>query len=412
MGNRFLLTLRIKNPSLKDAGMYRCNAFNSFGDSNANIDLKFETDDVDGGKTQGDPESGLSGIPPTFTEKPKIVPNEKGTLVTLKFKIKADPKPEIQWFKGMDKIQNSAKFTQKYTNLSTQNEYEIALEIQDPSADDGGDYKCLVKNEMGQLQAKLNLNIEAEPATPGKTTDAPTFVEIPKIVTLNEGKLVQLIVKYKASSKCTCSWFYKETQIQQSQSIQVFHEKVDTSSFECRLEIQDPGPDTAGMYKCLVSNEKGEINANLMLNIQLAQSEVSTTDSKTTATRKTSETKTTTAMSIKKERRRSVILQCAVSGQSDVDIVWKKEGKQLETTEQRKTSRYSVEKKASTQNQTIIQLEILDADVEDKGTYELVARNKEGEEQAQIVELTEEQVKLSLQAQDESAEKKAKKKKK
>ena len=47
-------------------------------------------------------------------------------------------------------------------------------------------------------------------------------------------------------------------------------------------------------------------------------------------------------------------------------IVWKKEGKQLETTEQRKTSRYSVEKKASTQNQTIIQLEIMDADVEDK----------------------------------------------
>ena len=81
-------------------------------------------------------------------------------------------------------------------------------------------------------------------------------------------------MKYKASSKCTCSWFYKETQIQQSQSIQVFHEKVDTSSFECRLEIQDPGPDTAGMYKCLVSNEKGEINANLMLNIQLAQRSV------------------------------------------------------------------------------------------------------------------------------------------
>ena len=35
-----------------------------------------------------------------------------------------------------------------------------------------------------------------------------------------------------------------------------------------------------------------------------------------------------------------------------------------------------------------------------------MARNKEGEEQAQIVELTEEQVKLSLQAQDDQAEKK------
>ena len=75
------------------------------------------------------------------------MPNEKGTLVTLKFRIKADPKPEIQWFKGSDKIQNSAKFQQKYTTLSN-NEYEIALEIQDPNADDGGDYKCLVKNEV------------------------------------------------------------------------------------------------------------------------------------------------------------------------------------------------------------------------------------------------------------------------
>ena len=87
------------------------------------------------------------------------MPNEKGTLVTLKFRIKADPKPEIQWFKGMDKIQDSAKFSQKFTTLKESNEYEIALEIQDPSAEDGGDYKCLVKNDHGQLQAKLNLNI-------------------------------------------------------------------------------------------------------------------------------------------------------------------------------------------------------------------------------------------------------------
>ena len=28
------------------------------------------------------------GIPPTFTEKPRIVPNETGTLVVMKFKVK------------------------------------------------------------------------------------------------------------------------------------------------------------------------------------------------------------------------------------------------------------------------------------------------------------------------------------
>merc|ERR1711953_1082625 len=404
--NRFLLTLRIKNPTLKDAGMYRCNAFNSSGDSNANIDLKFETEDEAGNKGETAGEPGIAGTPPTFTEKPKIVPNEKGTLVTLKFQIKADPKCEIQWFKGMDKINDSAKYSQKYTALSSSNEYEIALEIQDPSAEDGGDYKCLVKNDHGQLQAKLNLNIEAEPQASGKTTWAPTFVEKPKIVTLQEGKLVQLIVRYKASSKCTCSWYYKETMIQQSQSMQVFHEKVDSSSYECRLEIKEPGANTAGMYKCLVSNEKGEINANLMLNVQMAAAETQVETKE--RTRKVS----TTGVSVKKERRKSVILQCAVSGQKDVEITWKKGGNELETTEKKKSSRYSVEKKFSEQNQTVIQLEIMEADVTDSGVYELVAKNAEGETQSQTVELTSEQVEMSLKAQEEAAESKAKKKKK
>merc|ERR1712083_562325 len=299
-------------------------------------------------------------------------------------------------------------FSQKFTTLKESNEYGIALEIQDPGAEDGGDYKSLVKNEHGQLQAKLNLNIEAEPVAPGKTMDAPTFVEKPKIVTMGEGKLVQLIVRYKSSSKCTCSWYYKETVISESSTMKVVHEKIDSTSYECRLEIKGPDEKTAGMYKCLVSNEKGEINANLMLNVQMAQSETITE----TKERKESRKVSTTGVTVKKERRKSVILQCAVSGQKDVEISWKKGGKELETTEKKTSSRYSVEKKFSEANQTMIQLEIMEADVNDSGVYELVARNAEGETQSQTVELTSEQVEMSLKAQEEAAETKAKKKKK
>merc|ERR1739842_280934 len=183
------------------------------------------------------------------------------------------------------------------------------------------------------------------------------------------------------------------------------HEKVDSSSYECRLEIKEPGASTAGMYKCLVSNEKGEINANLMLNVQMAAAETQVETKE--KTRKVS----TTGVSVKKERRKSVILQCAVSGQKDVEITWKKGGSELETTERKSTSRYSVEKKFSEQNQTIIQLEIMEADVNDSGVYELVAKNTEGETQSQTVELTTEQVEMSLKAQEEASEAKAKKKK-
>jgi hypothetical protein len=33
---------------------------------------------------------------------------------------------------------------------------------------------------------------------------------------------------------------------------------------------QDPAPENAGLYKCVVNNKYGEINANLSLNIEVA----------------------------------------------------------------------------------------------------------------------------------------------
>ncbi len=48
----------------------------------------------------------------------------------------------------------------------------------------------------------------------------------------------------------------------------------------------------------------------------------------------------------------------------------------MKTVEQSNSSRYSVEKKISTQNETLVQLEILEADLADSGVYELVARTE------------------------------------
>ena len=286
--HKYLLMLTITNPSMTDGGLYRCNAFNPFGDSNANINLNFETGDeqaaappspapakktstakppaeepVKKQSTAAAPAATAEGFPPTFTEKPRIVPNETGTLVTMKFKVRAKPKAEMQWFKGSTKIKEGSKFAVKYNTLSN-DEYEIMLEIsvsiilsldldfsdflieqtqnsfcfsQKPSAEDGGDYKCMMKNEYGQLQAKLNLNIEAEPSTaPQAQGQAPTFVEKPKIETKEDGKLIQLIVRYRAESKCECIWSFKETTITETSTMKIVHEKS-FDFWECKIEL-------------------------------------------------------------------------------------------------------------------------------------------------------------------------------
>ena len=97
----------------------------------------------------------------------------------------------------------------------------------------------MVKNDLGQLQAKLNLNIEAEPVTPtaaSTVAGAPTFTEKPKIETLEGGKRVQMIVRYKAEAQCQCQWFFKETKVVESTTTKVVHEKRE-SYYECRLEM-------------------------------------------------------------------------------------------------------------------------------------------------------------------------------
>ena len=95
----------------------------------------------------------------------------------------------------------------------------------------------MMKNEHGQLQAKLNLNIEAEPAAaPVAQGQAPTFVEKPKIVTKEDGKLIMLIVRYRAESMAECVWSFKETTIRESTSMKIIHEKS-YDYWESRIEL-------------------------------------------------------------------------------------------------------------------------------------------------------------------------------
>lgn len=161
------------------------------------------------------------------------------------------------------------------------------------------------------------------------------------------------------------------------------------------------------MYKCIVRNSQGEINANLTLNIQVAPEETAVeATTSTTSIKKTSTTLSSTTV----RRKKSVILQCAVSGEQDVRVQWSKDGKSLQTSEETRESRFSVEKKASEvrEHETIVQLEIMDASMDDKGMYELVATSESGDKQKQRVVLTEEQIKVSI-AEDEEPKKKKKK---
>merc|ERR1712130_981252 len=160
----------------------------------------------------------------------------------------------------------------------------------------------------------------------------------------------------------------------ETSSMKIVHEKQ-YDYWESRIELTDPAPENAGLYKCVVNNKYGEINANLSLNIEVAP-----------VIRERPIVK-------KVEKKKSVVLQCAVQGTQDIDVQWFKEGHQISA---KQGGRYSIEKKKSEvrDGETIVQLQIEDTEITDQGSYQLVARSETGETQSQTVTLQEEQVKM------------------
>ena len=250
--------LEILEASVSDAGMYSCYVLNDYGQLQANLNLNIESE----------PEiQSENKVPPIFVDTPEIVSLKNGKLVHLIVRYKASLKCNCLWIFKETTIKQSLNMKIIHEQIST-DIYEYRLEIHEPSLRKSGLYKCLVKNDHGQLQANLNLTIEKGSIAPNQTNDAPVFVEKPKIITFDEGKLVQLIVHYKASTKCDCRWYYKETVIQKSHNMKVLHEKVDSTSYKCCLEITNPDVNHAGLYKCLVKNDQGQLFANLCLDVE------------------------------------------------------------------------------------------------------------------------------------------------
>lgn len=69
-----------------------------------------------------------SGFAPSFIEKPRIIPNESGTLIKLRCNCTANPKPEVTWFKGTKTVTETSKISMTVDGEG--NTYEILLLIQ------------------------------------------------------------------------------------------------------------------------------------------------------------------------------------------------------------------------------------------------------------------------------------------
>lgn len=240
-----------------------------------------------------------------------------------------------------------------------------------------------MKNEYGESNANLNLNIEAEPEPEG---EGPTFIEKPRIISENNGKLVIMECKIKADPKPIIIWYRNGEVIKETSKLKMSMEQRG-DQYYIKLELMDPQLEDSGIYKCNIKNTLGELNANLTLNIE-SKYQKSTVFKYCKCTVLKSVFLIVVPVIkdkpkiIKIIKKRTVLIECTVASKFEPKCTWYKESN---TVVESKRHVYLVEK--TKEGEFAVKLEINDVEESDKGAYKLMASNEKGEAVSQVVHL-------------------------
>lgn len=240
-----------------------------------------------------------------------------------------------------------------------------------------------MKNEYGESNANLNLNIEAEPEPEG---EGPTFIEKPRIISENNGKLVIMECKIKADPKPIIIWYRNGEVIKETSKLKMSMEQRG-DQYYIKLELIDPQLEDSGIYKCNIKNTLGELNANLTLNIE-SKYQKSTVFKYCKCTVLKSVFLIVVPVIkdkpkiIKIIKKRTVLIECTVASKFEPKCTWYKESN---TVVESKRHVYLVQK--TKEGEFAVKLEINDVEESDKGAYKLMASNEKGEAVSQVVHL-------------------------
>jgi hypothetical protein len=112
--------------------------------------------------------SSAEGTAPTFIQKPIIKQENDGKRLIFECKIAADPKPDLFWSRDDVPIQDSGRYL-IYCDPLPNNAYVACLEIDDVNASDAGKYKISAKNQLGESNAHIQLNLDSKKREKKKT---------------------------------------------------------------------------------------------------------------------------------------------------------------------------------------------------------------------------------------------------
>lgn len=131
-------------------------------------------------------------------------------------------------------------------NGEAEKDYEIRLQenkiknkiFQDPTATDGGAYKCAASNELGESNANINLNF-AGADEEKSVVKGPTFVGKPKIIPQQGGSVIVLECRVRSTSgRPTAVWTKNDQPVREGPRLRVIFADESENVYLCQCEIK------------------------------------------------------------------------------------------------------------------------------------------------------------------------------
>uniref|UniRef100_A0A0B7BN15 Uncharacterized protein n=1 Tax=Arion vulgaris TaxID=1028688 RepID=A0A0B7BN15_9EUPU len=185
---------------------------------------------------------------PEFTMGLRKVQAVQGKSARFECDVSGNPKPDIQWYKGVREIFDSDKF-----EIRTEGDKQI-LVIRDIYGEDADEYSVRASNRGGSRISRAELEIRSPP----KINVPPRFRDI---CTFEKGENVVLKIPFTGNPKPTVKWIRDNEEVRGPR----FHTEV--TERHAVLTIKDASKMDDGPYRLTLENDLGSDSTVLKLQV-------------------------------------------------------------------------------------------------------------------------------------------------
>lgn len=232
-----LCTLKILSTELDDEGAYKCVAKNELGSASCASELLVNEPNKK----------------PEFTEKMKPVDVTEGEAARFDVRVKGNPLPVVDWFRGKDKLEDEGR----HVMMDDEEDGKFTLIIEDTVPEDAGTYKCVASNEEGRATSKAALAVKEKMIMPEFTDEEQSAP-----INVTDGDEVALSVGLKGKPVPTVEWYKDDKKLRKTSRL-----KMDEKGDKFSLVILDVTPEDSGTYKCEASSKAGTVTRTFDVNV-------------------------------------------------------------------------------------------------------------------------------------------------